>query len=136
MNRLPDWRSRLHAYIDKVRSIPYAPGTYDCGLFPAGAVQAMTGEDFAEPYRGKYKTIPEGIRILLKKGFKNHEALAAAHFTEIHPSLAAMGDLVVYETDDDLGYAMGVVINERAFVLKEDALGTLETLAAKRAYRV
>lgn len=136
MSRLSNWRSRLHEYITEVRSVIYEPGIQDCALFPAGAVHAMTGIDYAAPYRGKYDTILGGIRLLKKDGYNDHEALAASQFEQIHPSEASMGDLVVFETEDELGIAVGVVITERAFVLSEAELGTVETLTAKRAYRV
>jgi hypothetical protein len=137
MKRLWDWNSRLQAYLDKVRHLPYEEGIHDCALFGAGVIQAETGEDVAAPYRG-YKTIPEGVRRLKKMGFDNHVELAASLLPEIHPSEAAIGDLCAFEVDDPLGWALGVSGGERAHVLRpaDKGMGTIDTFSAKRAFRI
>ena len=133
--RLPDWNSRLHAYIDKVRPLPYEEGVHDCALFGAGVVEAETGEDPAKDLRG-YKTIQEGLKKLIKIGHHNHVDLAASLFDEISPVEASIGDLVAFEVDDPLGWALGVSGGERSHVLRPVGLGTLDTFAAKRAFRI
>lgn len=135
MKRLPDWRSRLFAYIDDARARPFAWGRHDCAFFAAGAVEAMTGEDFAAGFRGRYTT-PRGALIVLRRaGFVDLASLAGSRLPEIHPSQARAGDVVAFPTHDALGLALGVAIGERSFVLRPDGMGTLLTLDAVGAFR-
>lgn len=134
--RRKDWAARLNAYLQEVASQPYDDATHNCGTFVAGAVEAMTGQDFAGPYTDGVKTLKGQIARLKRAGFETHADLAASLFDEIHPSQARAGDLAAFATDDPLGIALGVVNGERAFVLRPDGIGTLETLTAARAFRV
>lgn len=135
MTRLPGWRARLSAYIESCRRRAYAPGEHDCALFVAGAVQAMTGEDIARPWRG-YGSIADGMKALRKSKFRSPADALAAILEEIAPSAAANGDLLAFAADDDAGAALGICAGEVAFVLREDGLGLMPTLRAKRAFRV
>ncbi|MEO9612641.1 MAG: hypothetical protein ABJG86_09690 [Nitratireductor sp.] len=135
MKRLPDWRARLSAYLDRVKHRPFDEVAFNCGLFPAGAVAAMTGIDFAADYRG-YKTMAGQLRRLRREGFADHAALAGTVFETIHPSRARLGDLAAFAVDDPLGVALGIVNGERSFVLRPDGLGTIATLTAQRAFKV
>ena len=113
--RLPDWKQHLTLYLADVARRPFAPGVHDCALFAAGAVQAMTGVDMAAPFRGRYRTLAGGSRILKAAGFVDHIALAAARLAEFHTSRAAPGDLAVIPTPD--GDALGLVQGEQVYVL-------------------
>ncbi|MEJ5079806.1 DUF6950 family protein [Ochrobactrum sp. MYb379] len=136
IKRYHDWRTRLSAYLYEVAHKPFQWGVHDCALFAAGAVEAMTGEDFAADYRGKYKTLIGGLRKLRKSGFDDHAAMAASLFEECHPSSAHVGDLAAIETDQ--GIALGVVQGQRIYVLRPDqaGIGTVALLDAKRTFHV
>lgn len=138
MTRFPDWRIRLEAYLHEVWREPFVYGRHDCGLFAAGAVQAMTGEDFGADYRGSYKTLAGALRRLKRQGFATHADLAASIFEEIHPSAAEVGDLAAVKVSDAGHYALGVVQGARIYVLRPDqlGLGTVDLLDAERAFRV
>lgn len=113
--RRADWKPRLASYLAQVVRREFVPGVHDCALFAAGAVDAMTGVDIAAPFRGRYRTLRGGTRILRNAGHADHIALARAHFEEIHASRAAPGDLAVLAAED--GLALGVVHGEMVFVL-------------------
>lgn len=135
MIRLPNWRSAMSAYVDASRRRAFEPGGFDCALFFAGAVEAMTGLDPAAGFRGRYSTLAGGQRLLKKAGFANHVDMASKSLREIHPSQAAIGDGAAFELDG--GWSLGLVNGERVFVLMpETGLGTLGLLDAKRAFRV
>ena len=134
MTRLPDWRTRLGAYIESVRRAPFAYGVLDCALFAAGAVEAMTGEDLAGGARGAYDSFTGGIREIHRRGFIDPVDMARAHFPEIAPSLAQVGDVAVVETAE--GRAMGVVQGARIFLMGLEGLVTVDLLAARLAFRV
>lgn len=118
MTRAPGWRSRLSAYVAQVSRDPFAFGQNDCALFAAGAVLAMTGSDYAAPYRGRYTTLIGGLRHLRRAGFADHIALAAATFPTA--KRGSPGDLAVVETPD--GPALGVVQGAGIYVLGPDAV--------------
>lgn len=135
MRRYSYWRTALADYLHRVSGEPFVPGRHDCALFAAGAVDAMTGEDFAADYRGRYKTLAGGYRLLKKRGFESHADLAASIFEEIHPSHAMVGDIAAVNGDG--GIALGIVQGEGVYVLSpEGRIDTVPLLNAIRAFRV
>jgi hypothetical protein len=52
MQRKTNWPSALHAYMESVKHASFQYGVYDCGLFAAGCIEAMTGLDLAADFRG------------------------------------------------------------------------------------
>lgn len=138
MKRNDTWRADMHKVIDNVTRKEFVPGEHDCALFVADVVKAITGEDHAKGLRGKYKTLARGLAALKKKGFENHVEYAASLFPEVHPSMAGVGDIVVFKTEnaEEAGCALGIVIGERSMVLRPEGMGTIETLKAIRAFKV
>lgn len=76
---------------------PYAWGRHDCALFAAGAVEAMTGVDFAADYRGKYDDEDGARRVLTTIGCEDVGDLASRYLPEIMPAEARRGDVVMIE---------------------------------------
>lgn len=134
LTRLPDWRARLLAYGRESAATAFAYGRFDCALFAAGAVQAMTGTDYAAPFRGRYRTRIGGLRVLRAAGHADHIALAAATLPACPVLRAQVGDLAVVAGDD--GAALGVVTGEVIWVLHPSGLGHVRLSAATRAFRV
>ncbi|TPE47222.1 DUF6950 family protein [Amaricoccus solimangrovi] len=134
IRRRPDWRARLGCYVERVRRSPFAYGGLDCALFAAGAVAAMTGTDLAAEFRDSYTTLTGGVRALRREGYMDHVDMARAHFAEIPPSLAQVGDLAVVQVED--GLALGVVQGARIFLMSVDGLVTVDLLAARVALKV
>lgn len=55
LTKIPLWDVQaFHAYFVAVARKPFAWGVHDCCLFAANGIQAMTGVDVAEDFRGKY----------------------------------------------------------------------------------
>lgn len=134
-DRLPDWRARLTVYVTASPAPVFAYGRHDCALFAAGAVMAMTGQDFAAGYRGRYTTLRGGLCMLRRAGFDDHVALAAAHLPSCHPSQAMPGDLAVF--DGDTGRVLGVVQGQSVYVLEPGGRVALCPLSlAVGAFRV
>lgn len=128
--RVPDWRPRLVAYLEEVRTRPFAYGTHDCALFAAGAVQAMTGHDLAAEFRGQYASLKEGLK--LAKG--SHLQILRQHFESIPTAFAAVGDLALI---GEVGFpALGIFEGEMILVLREDGLGLISRAAATQAWKV
>ncbi len=134
LRRLPDWRARLLTYVANAAQTPFEEGKHDCALFFAGAVDAMTGVDFAAPWRGRYTTTRGGLRVLRRDGFADHVALAAYHLPGKPPAFLAVGDGAVVETDD--GPALGVVQGAQVYILLPHGLGLVPVTAAARGFEV
>ena len=54
--RLADWQTRLERFIAAHVDARFRYGTWDCCLFVAGAIEAITGQDLAGPFRGTYRS--------------------------------------------------------------------------------
>jgi hypothetical protein len=59
VQRYPDWQTRLDVFLRENGNRRFKYGEWDCCLFVASAIEAMTGVDPAQKYRGKYSTMRE-----------------------------------------------------------------------------
>lgn len=134
MIRHPDWQSRLVLYLTRTAAKPFVPGRQDCALFAAGAIEAMTGVDPADGWRGRYRSLRGGQRMLRAAGYGDHVALAAAILPEVTVAEAAPGDIAVIETPE--GRALGVVQGAGIYVTGALGLGLMPLRDAVRAFRV
>ncbi len=134
MKRLPDWKPRLMRYLEHAARRPFKEGEHDCALFLAGGVEAMTGEDYAAPYRGRYSTTLGGLRILKKAGFEDHVALAAHHLKEKPVAFANVGDGAAVPTPD--GPALGIVQGEGVYLLPPARITVYPLLRAQKVFEV
>lgn len=136
MTRFPDWHPRLVAWLTEVARLPFAYGSHDCALFAAGAVAAMTGHDFAAPWRGRYTTLRGGLRVLRAAGFADHVSLAQSVLPPRAPAFAQPGDLaVIGDTPGDR--ALGVVQGPGVYVLSPSgALALVPRMQAVAALEV
>lgn len=133
LQRLPDWRARLFAEVERIARLPLRPGLHDCALFAAGCVQAQTGVDLARGWRG-YRSLAAGRRALAQQGYGSEIELAAARLPEVPVAMARLGDVAVLEGDD--GLALGVVQGAFLWVVGVDRLGLVERERAIRCLRV
>lgn len=130
MTRLNDWRDRLTVWLSQQH------GRTDCALAFAEAVQAMTGVDHAADFRGRYDDHAAGIRLLRKRGYKDHVDFVAQHFSEVAIADAKPGDLVVVEVGGELP-ALGLVQGPSGcYVLHGGRIGLVPLTAATRAFEV
>lgn len=144
MKRLPNWRARLEQFIDQVERDGFDYGPADCGPNWAGrAVEAVLGIDPAAPYRGRYTTELGALRLMRRAGHQNLGDMVGALLleatgteTEIHPSQARLGDLMAVPDAGGFGCSLGICNGERILVRRRDGKGTLDRLAAVRAWRL
>jgi hypothetical protein len=137
MQRLPDWQNRLSAWLAGIARQRFAPGELDCAIFAAGAVQAQTGLDLAANWRGRYRTLRNGLAHLRREGFADHVALVAAHLPEVAVSEARPGDIAVLDMGGETP-VLGVFQGSHVYVLIEDGMGftLLPAEQVLRAFRV
>jgi hypothetical protein len=103
LKRLPNWDTQLlPAFVASRRTTPFAWGTNDCSLFAADAVLAITGEDIADAFRGRYTDEASAFGLIKALTGGTDVAHAAAYCATKHglteysyPKLAKRGDLVV-----------------------------------------
>ena len=118
MVRLADWEQRLHGYLTGLAGRGFTWGRLDCALFAAGAVMAITGEDPAAAFRGRYRTARGSVRALRRFGAGTLEATIAAQFEDRPAAFARRGDLALVA--GELGPMVGVVIGADALFIGDD----------------
>jgi hypothetical protein len=114
MTRVPDWESRLAAYLVEAEGRPHVYGQHDCTTFAAGAVMAMTGVDPMPEFRGRYSTAKGSAMALRRYGAGTLEATMDAKFEAIGRAFARRGDVVLFES------AVGVCIGADAMFVGTD----------------
>ncbi len=95
MYRLPDWETRLAAYLEPLRLCAFAWGRHDCCTFSAGAVEAMTGIDPMPEFRGRYTTARGSVRALRRFGAGDLVRTLDGKFEPVAAPLAQRGDIVM-----------------------------------------
>lgn len=95
MMRLPDWECRLHEFLLSKEGVVFTWGETDCALFSADAVRAITGEDLAAEFRGRYRSCAGASRALQRYGAGTLEATIDAKLPTIGKAYARRGDLVM-----------------------------------------
>ncbi len=135
LSKRSDWRNRLNAYVEAQRRGGFAFGARDCALFVAGAVEAMTGIDYAAEYRGRYNTLQGGLHRVRASGYLDHIDMVASLFKEIPRMQAKVGDIAVIDGEDG-GLALGVVGGSRIFVRHKAGLSTVDLTVIKRAFEI
>lgn len=110
--RYPDWRMRLLIHFRAASKRLFCWGTFDCCVFVSDAVRSMSGTDLLLPFRGRYAT-KRSAYLTLRRYAGGGIARAASRAlsqigqSEIPPSAAAAGDVVVYQAPG--GDALGIV---------------------------
>ena len=101
LTRKSNWQSALAEYLTASAGVRFAYGVFDCGLFVAGAVTAMTGVDVVPGVRGSYGDRRAALgQVCAICGAKTMERLAeylTAKYgmPEVNPRLAQRGDAVL-----------------------------------------
>lgn len=123
LTRYPDWPERLRAFLDGAARRPFSWAEFNCCLFAAAGVAALTGTDPAAPLRGKFTTRRQAYAAL--KRFASGgvpeiagKIAAALGCPEIPPRLAQRGDVVL--VDGTAGPALGLCAGAAVAVLKPE----------------
>lgn len=92
----PDWHNRLIAVIRAAEKRPFLWGEHDCCLFAADCAEAMTGDNFADGWRGTYGS-ETGAKKALLRGGGSLEKVLAKYLDEVPVKMAQRGDIAVVE---------------------------------------
>jgi len=133
--RKENWPELLNDYIAQNISTPFEWGKFDCCLFAAGAVEAETGIDFAEEFRGKYSTEFGSVKALKKIGKGDIKQTLESKFGPLKaPLLAKRGDIALVETED--GDALGIIWGGAVWVSTKQGLAKLPMRELKGCWEV
>ena len=133
----------LDVFLRENANAKFVWGTLDCSLFAANAIQAMTGVDIADDFRGKYADEASAFALIKTVTGGTTVADAAAHCASKHgltewkyPLQAQRGDLVVVQNGTNL--IAGVVDLSGKYVASIGETGILRVSIRniKRAWQV
>ena len=139
MTRYSDWHGRLDKFLIANRTTPFAWGTWDCSLWVASAIEAMTGVDIAADYRGTYSTQTGAAKVCIAACGKPDIASMAEFVAqqngmkEVPPLMAQRGDMVLTTQQ-----CMGIVAltGHQVMVIPESGFQLVDLAEIVRAWRV
>jgi hypothetical protein len=114
LKRKPNWEKALDAFLNAHRADPFQYGTWDCCLFAAGAIEAMTGTDIAVDFRGLYTTRQEATAAIAAitggSTVRDAAAFCASKFgmAAVPKLMCRRGDMVLIERGGG-DWSMGIV---------------------------
>ena len=144
MTRDPHWPARLEEYLRSSQQTKFRHGSFDCALFVASAILAMTGTDIAESFRNAYRTRQQAIQRSKELGLGASiqsltEGVAALYsLPEVPPLCASRGDMVLIPRAKGRDHSLGIVaLNGREiYWALRVGWGTLPLSRACRAWRI
>ena len=137
LRRLDGWRSRLADELARQRHDPFAWGDHDCATgFAARIIEAITGEDLAAEFRGKYRSPVGALRLLKRAGVDSLGDFAALHLPEVEPAFARVGDIGIVPSDNAVKQGFCMIDASNLLVLTEAGHGHSPRSDLIRAFRV
>jgi hypothetical protein len=120
MKRAKHWESKLAELIKAAYEKDFAYGTFDCCLFAADTVLALTGVDLAASFRGKYDSEETANAFIASFGDIGSLVSAAIQASqnsmqELSPKFAGRGDMVLVTNQGR--QALGIVGLDGRFAL-------------------
>jgi len=135
MTRYQDWPDRFEASVAAAAPRSFRYGKWDCCLAVADIVAAMTGTDLAAPYRGRYSSRKEALRLGngALRGFLEE---ALSELPSIPVLCAQRGDIVLVQRPRDVSLGL-IALNGKAILAASRKGFMLFSLSlAVRAWRV
>lgn len=131
-------RTRLLAAMANQERVPLKFGRSDCLMRLSDTVMAMTGVDYGARFRGRYKTLRGGYRVLAHEGFDGPidflTSPNGAGLREIHPSKAHDGDIGAVM--DGGHWAFGHIVGADFFPCGARGTAILRRSRVERAFEV
>jgi len=117
MIRREGWEKELDKFLNEKHDKPFKRGQHDCVMFVCDAVEIITGVDFGEELRGKYKTKKEAFEHVKKAGCQDLIELTNKTLGQSNsciPVFAGRGDVVAVKYGGELGLAIVDLTGRRA----------------------
>ena len=115
------WPEIMAECIEAASCRPFVWGADDCCLFAADVVLAMTGEDYAAEFRGKYSTARGALSALKKYGKGDIEKTLDSKFDR--RGFPMRGDVVMAVIDGQ--QALGICVGTQAAFKGPDGVSFL-----------
>jgi hypothetical protein len=133
LTRCENWQERLIAAVEDARTRDFQWSRFDCITWAFDVRADLIGVDSAEKWRGKYRCLNGGLRVMRKLGHPSIEDLVTAECGEPIPVRTAQrGDLVQLQ-DTALGICLGAIA---ATVEEGVGLVLVPMISAVLAWRV
>ena len=129
MIKHPNWRTKLARYLLDNQHRPFEWGAFDCCLFAADALKIQTGQDYAEAFRGRYKTELGAARALKRYGSGTLEDTLDQILGAGQNGVLRDGDITLNNTEN--GPAVGVFYSGVIWVPGETKLQHIRTQPIK-----
>ena len=100
--RKPEWATQLRLVVEEYEEVPFEWGLHDCCLFAADCVYAMSGIDFAAPFRGEYNSRSSALAAISQIGGGSLEMYlddSIGAENRIDPMFAFRGDVILTHFD-------------------------------------
>lgn len=139
IRRFEDWPEQLNRFIAANRNRPLEWGQWDCCLFPAAVIDAITGVDLAVKWRGTYRDELGALRLLA--AFGSMEAMATSMLGAPRESQrhGQRGDVAIFippiVKPTDKGRPNGAVVVGRDALVFNEA-GGLVGVPLRACYKV
>lgn len=136
--RVHNWSLRLAETFEKAEKQSFVYGTFDCALFAADCVLAVTGVDYAADLRG-YTSKIDAYRIVA--GYGSLEAMITTLLNRepVHPAFAGRCDVVLGTPrlrEDETGECIGICTGVLIAYPKEVGLTMQPRSTALRTWRI
>lgn len=138
MTRLPDWPERLDRVVEDARHSTFTWGRFDCCLFAADAMSAVTGIDPAASWRGVYADARTASRLLARMGGLEATATAIARhhgWPAVPPAFLGRGDVALVRLEDDR-HALAVCLGIGFALPARRGLAVLDRTHALSGWRI
>jgi hypothetical protein len=146
ITRTDHWATReLHKFLEDNAGTKFQWGFWDCALFSANAIEAMTGVDIASEFRGEYSDQASAAAAIARiTGVENGTVEDAAAYCAAkhglveleHPLMAQRGDLVVLEDSGRIIAGIVHLTGRHIVAAGEHGLKRIPITSVKRAWRV
>lgn len=139
--RFADWEQRLEGFISANRSRPFKYGSWDCCLFVCGAIEAMTGVDPAQPFRGRYSSRKEARAAIREIGGESQftrfiERITAKQgMREVAVLSARRGDVILIANEGRRSVGI-VALDGKSILMLAEGIESIPLGKGLRAWRV
>jgi len=135
VRRYDDWQERLGAFLARHQYETFAYGRWDCCLFVAAAIEAMTGVDPGASVRGTYSSRAEARRYGSVEAAV--EAVTARYGMPETPVLRARrGDVALAGNPRSRSLGLVALDGRDVLLVSSEGLWRVPVLSAIRAWSV
>ena len=133
---MPGWEARLATVLRQAARAPYVLGEHDCFRVACAAVEALTGVDHWEAWRGTYATRAQALRRIVEYHPDGFTAAFSRLFGGAPEPLAYAQRGDIAEFADGREQHLGIVCGATVAVLGETGLVHIPRSACAHAWSI